>query len=184
MPFEDLIYPSALHDATRPQGILFHSVEEAQTHQYVSHPKFLFLTQGDHAQLQRAFSKKIPIIWQVHSLQSAFDALKLKGIHSVYVSISSKPILDAGWMNAARVKGMGVVFSVRDIQRAISQKDTAALLEFQKLARLLHKSRVPARIASFALEPHERITAPEEQALFSHFLGTKKRLSPVIKSST
>ncbi len=170
----DLAFPSALAGKNKPRGVLFSTVEESRLHQYIQHPKVVFLEQLDHTEIQRAATNKLPVLLKVHSLPSAFDTLKLNGVKMLLVCPEhGKPLIDYGWMQKAREEEKSVVFSLTHIQSSLNKKDIPALQEYRKLSKLLEKSHIPFGVASFAKTQEDLLSAREMNAL-AGYLGVKK----------
>ncbi len=169
----DLVYPSAVSSQANPVGVLFSSLEESKNYSFIQHQKIVFLSSFDPAEIQRCASDKIPVLLHIHSLQSAFDVLKLNGVKMVLVtSEKNKPIIDFGWMQKAKEEGKSVVFSFAHFQNAFQKSDVYAIQEYRKLSKLLEKSRVPFGIASFAQSKNEGLNKREKSAL-AGYLGVK-----------
>ena len=167
----DIVFPSGMVGEVNPLGILYASSAEAQKDQFVQHQKFVFLTQTDYSEIQRCASQKIPVILQLHDLQHSFDVFKLSAVKIIFVAVKgTQPIIDFGWMSKAYEEKKSVVFSLSELQRAFSQKDSSALQEYRKLAQLLKKSHIPLGLASFARVESERLSAEDVQA-WAGYLG-------------
>jgi hypothetical protein len=157
---------------------LFSNTKEAQSFAFsfpASHP-IVFLPHADKAEIQRAASAKIPVLVEVHSMQGAFDALKLSGVKFVLVNpLQNKTTIDVAWMSVAKQRGMEVVFALPDLQSTLQLNKSRPIEEFQKLARLLAHYHIDYHIVSFARHAHEILSAEEIAALHT-FLEEEKLL--------
>ncbi len=164
----EFVFASAVPtNPIHPIAVLFPTVKEAQA--FPSSPNFLpivFLPHTDKSEIQRAASAKIPVLVEVHSMQGAFDALKLSGVKFVKVNpLQNKTTIDVAWMSVAKQRGISVVFALHDLQSALQLKKTRAMEEFQKLARLLAHYNVPFFIASFSKKENELLSLDELDSL-------------------
>lgn len=167
----DLVFPSGAAGETNSLGILYSSSTEAQKDNFINHQKMVFLTQTNREEIQRCASNKIPVILQLHNLQSSFDVFKMPSVKIVFVALrGSQPIIDFGWMGKAYEERKSVVFSLPELQRAFQSKDSSSLQEYRKLAQLLQKSKIPLSIASFAASEKERLSG-EDKAAWAGYLG-------------
>lgn len=168
---QDVVFPSGVVGETNPLGVIYSNAGELQKDQFVQHQKMVFLTQTDRIEIQRCASNKIPVILQLHNLQSSFDVFKMPAVKIVFVSLRGNiPIIDFGWMGKAYEEKKSVVFSLPDLQRAFTQKDSPALQEYRKIAQLLQKSKIPLGIASFAHVESERLSE-EDKAAWAGYLS-------------
>ncbi|QQR92533.1 MAG: hypothetical protein IPJ89_05300 [Candidatus Iainarchaeum archaeon] len=177
----DLVFASALPvESISPTslGILFPSAKEAQSHalSFSDHLPVVFLPHLDKGELQRCASAKVPALIEVHSMQGAFDALKLSGVKFVLVNpLRNKATIDVAWMSVAKQRGLQVVFALHDVQESLRLQKSRALEEFQKLARLLVHYEIPYFIASFARSSSESI-GEEASAALRAYLEQEKLL--------
>lgn len=170
----DLVFPSGVVGETNPLGILYSSLGEAQRDSFIQHQKFVFLTQTNREEIQRCASNNIPVILQLHNLQSSFDVFKMPGVKMIYVALKGNtPIIDFGWMGKAFEERKTVVFSLPDLQRAFSQKDFSTLQEYRKIAQLLQKSKIPLGLGSFAQDEKARLSE-EDKGAWAGYLGVEK----------
>lgn len=176
--FQEFVFASAV--PTQPIhsiAVLFPTVKDAQA--FPSSPNLLpvvFLPHTDKSEIQRSASAKIPALLEVHSMQGAFDALKLSGVKFVKVNpLQNKTTIDVAWMSVAKQKGISVVFALHDLQSALQLKKSRPVEEFQKLARLLSHYEVPYMIASFAKKETE-LLSQEEILSLREFLENEKLL--------
>ncbi len=167
----DVVYPSGAAGEANPLGILYTSAAEAQKDNFVQHQKMVFLTQTNREEIQRCASQKIPVILQLHNLQSSFDVFKMGAVKIIFVAPrGNAPIIDFGWMGKAFEERKSVVFSLKELQRAFMSKDSSSLQEYRKLAQLLQKSKIPLGVASFASHENERLSN-EDNAAWAGYLG-------------
>ncbi len=167
----DLVFPSGAAGETNSLGILYASSSEAQKDNFINHQKMVFLAQTNREEIQRCASNKIPVILQLHNLQSSFDVFKMPGVKIVFVALrGSQPIIDFGWMGKAFEERKSVLFSLPELQCAFVQKDSSALQEYRKLSQLLQKSKIPLGVASFAADENERLSA-EDKTAWAGYLG-------------
>ncbi len=182
--FADLVFVSALPIENFPNeslGVLFPSAKEAQSHalSFSDHIPIVFLPHLDKGELQRCASAKIPALLEVHSMQSAFDALKLSGVKFVLVNpLRNKTTIDVAWMSVAKQRELHVIFALHDLQDSLRLQKPRALEEFQKLARLLSHYEIPYSIASFSRTPLESLSE-EESAALRNYLEQEKLLHHV-----
>lgn len=170
----DIVYPSGASGETNPLGIIYSSANDAQKDQFITHQKMVFLSQTNREEIQRCASQKIPVILQLHDLHSSFDVFKMSAVKIVFVSLKgAQPIIDFGWMGKAYEVRKSVIFSLVDLQRAFAQRDASSLQEYRKLAQLLHKSKIPLGIASFAQDEKERLSVEDAQA-WAGYLGVSR----------
>lgn len=170
----DLVFPSGVVGETKPLGILYTSAAEAQKDQFIQHQKFVFLTQTNRDEIQRCASLRIPVILQLHNLQSSFDVFKMGSVKIVFIALrGNTPIIDFGWMGKAFEERKSAVFSLQELQRAFSQKDFTTLQEYRKIAQLLQKSRIPFGLASFAQDEKARLSE-EDSLAWAGYLGVEK----------
>lgn len=167
----DLVYPAGVAGEANPLGIIYSTAAEAQKDSFVQHQKFVFLVQTNREEIQRCASQKIPVILQLHNLQSSFDVFKMSNVKMIFVAPrGNTPIIDFGWMGKAFEERKSVVFSLAELQRAFSNKDASSLQEYRKLAMLLHKSSIPLGVASFATNENERLSNEDKDA-WAGYLG-------------
>lgn len=167
----DLVFPAGAAGETNALGILYPSAAEAQKDNFIQHQKMVFLTQINREEIQRCASLKIPVILQLHNLQSSFDVFKLPVVKIIFVAPRGNvPIIDFGWMGKAYEERKSVVFSLQELQRAFMSKDSSSLQEYRKLAQLLQKSKIPLGVASFATNENERLSN-EDKAAWAGYLG-------------
>ena len=139
----DLVYPHAVSGEINALGVIYSNTPASQKDQFVQHQKVVLLNQADRAEIQRCSSQKIPVILQTHSLQSSFDVFKMNGVKMVLVILKGAiPIIDYGWMSKAFEERKSVIFSLPELQKAFTQKDSGGLQEYRKLAQLLQKSKM------------------------------------------
>lgn len=170
----DVVYPSGVTGEVKPLGVVYSSLNDAQKDQFIQHQKFVFLTQTNRDEIQRCASLKVPVILQLHNLQSSFDVFKMPSVKIIFVALSGNtPIIDFGWMGKAFEERKSVVFSLRELQRAFSQKDFTTLQEYRKMAQLLQKSKIPLGLASFAQDENARLSEEDLQA-WAGYLGVEK----------
>lgn len=181
LAFSDFVFSSALgaHSPSTTRnalGVLFPDAKAAQSHalSFSDHTPLVFLPHSDKAELQRCASAKIPALVEVHSMQGAFDVLKLSGVKFVLVNpLRNKTTIDVAWMSVAKQRGLHVVFALHDLQESLYSQKPRALEEFQKLARLLSHYAIPYSIASFA-RTSEEILHEEEWIALRAYLEDEK----------
>lgn len=167
----DLVFPSGVVGETKPLGVLYSSLAEAQKDVFIQHQKFVFLTQTNREEIQRCASLKVPVILQLHNLQTSFDVFKMPGVKIIFVAPrGNTPIIDFGWMGKAFEERKAVVFSLVELQRAFSQKDFSTLQEYRKIAQLLQKSKIPLGLGSFAQDEKARLSEEDLRA-WAGYLG-------------
>lgn len=168
----DLVYSPATGDETRALGVVYDSVSHVEREQLSpTHTPVVFLSRLDSSEIQRASSKKIPVMVPVSTLQGAFDLLKMNGVKLVYVEARGNvPLIDFGWMQKAFEEKKSVVFSLRALRTCFEKKDVDSLQEYRKLARLLEKSHVPMGLVSLAREKWERSSDTDAEA-WKGYLG-------------
>lgn len=171
----DFVFASAAH-VPIACGVLFPTCKDAQSFalSFSDHRPIVFLSHIDKAELQRCASAKIPALVEVHSMQGAFDVLKLSGVKFVLVNpLQNKATIDVAWMSVAKQQGLEVVFALHDLQEAMHANKARALEEFQKLSRLLLHYEIPFMIVSFAKNVNEVLHAEELEALRNYLVNEK-----------
>jgi hypothetical protein len=161
----DIVYASAISHQTNALGVAYENVNDAQRGQFIHHQKFVLLSQMNREEIQRCASLGVPVILHVHSLQESFDTFKMSSVKLIlFVARGNIPFIDYGWMSKAFEEKKSVVFSLVELQRAFASKDASTLQEYRKMAQLLHKSKIPLGLVSFAREEKDVLSEEEVDA--------------------
>ena len=173
VPIDAVYPPESVFSHSRAWGFLFSSATEALAFR-AAHPHSIVIVQlenPDQGEAQRAASNRIPVLLKIHSLQGAFDALKIAGVEWVYFDVQQdKPVVDVAYLQRAHEMGQRIVVSFPNLRACVEKKNVSALENVRKILRLCAAYNVNVALASFAREKDETLNEGEKKAL-AHYLG-------------